>query len=503
MSIRLYTAAQVRALDRSAIDGYGIPGYTLMQRAADAAWRILRRRWPQARNIAVLCGPGNNGGDGYVLARLAREEGFDVMVMALDDRHLEDRHREDRHDDGDAALARKDWLGAGGQTLSSSAGLPPADVYVDALFGTGLTRPVDGAARALIETLNERNSAVLALDIPSGLSADTGDAHAVAVHAAVTTTFVAHKRGLFTGDAADYCGELILDTLGLPDTLYTNYPSDAQLLDVREMMRWLPARARNAHKGKYGHVLAIGGDSGMGGAIRLAGEAALRVGAGLVSVATRSEHISALNAARPELMAHAVSDAAALTPLLQRANVLALGPGLGQSAWSKTLFAAALSADKSCVIDADALNLLAGDPRPLPKQTVLTPHPGEAARLLGADTSEIGHDRFAAVREIARRYNAVVVLKGAGSLIATPQGEVAVCPWGNPGMASGGMGDVLTGVVAGLLAQGLESWQAACLGVALHAQAGDIAALSGEAGMIASDLFVPLRKLRNGLSSHD
>jgi NAD(P)H-hydrate epimerase len=196
-------------------------------------------------------------------------------------------------------------------------------------------------------------------------------------------------------------------------------------------------------------------------------------------------------------MAHSVADAAALDPLLQRANVIALGPGLGQSDWSRALWHAALAAGKPTVLDADALNLLANEPLSLPTNSVLTPHPGEAARLLGCDTAEIARDRFAAVRALAKRHASVVVLKGAGSLIARPDGEVALCPWGNPGMASGGMGDVLTGVVAGLLAQGLDPWRAACLGVGLHAQAGDVAAQSGQAGMLASDLFKPLRKLRN------
>ena len=487
MATSLYTAAQVHDLDQAAIRTLGIPGYTLMQRAADAAFRALRAHWPQARHIVVLCGSGNNGGDGYVVARLAREAGFNVEVIALAKPNAQ----------GDAARAHTDWQAAGGTILPASADLPDADVYVDALFGTGLARAVEGAACRLIERLNASGRPLLSLDVPSGLDADTGNVLGIAVRATVTITFVAHKRGLFTGAAADHCGELIFDTLGLPDTLYTLCAADARLLDALEMSHWLPSRPRGAHKGDFGHVLAIGGDLGMGGAIRLAGEAALRVGAGLVSVATRVEHVSALNAARPELMTHAVADASGLEQLLQRASVIALGPGLGQGDWSRALWHAAIAAGKPTVLDADALNLLAHEPMSLPSNTVLTPHPGEAARLLGCDTAAIAREGFAAVRAIAKRHAAVVVLKGAGSLIANPNGEVAVCPWGNPGMASGGMGDVLTGVVAGLLAQGLDPWRAACLGVGLHAQAGDVAAQSGQAGMLASDLFKPLRKLRN------
>ena len=487
----LYTVAQVRELERAAIDTLRIPGDELMRRAGQAAFDALRRRWPEARRVAVLCGVGNNGGDGCVLARLARAAGLHVTVLALGVPRA----------GSEAARACADWRGGGGETLSADADWPQADVYVDALFGIGLTRAPEGRARDWIEKLGATKLPVLALDVPSGLDADTGFAPGAVVRAEATITFIADKRGLHTGAAADCAGEVEIDTLGLPMEMYTNITADAHRLDANEIAAWLPARARDGHKGRYGHVLSIGGDRGMGGAIRLAGEAALRVGAGLVSVATQTEHITALNAARPELMAHAVHGVQELHALLERVTVVALGPGLGQRAWGHALWHAAIAAGKPLVLDADGLNLLARDALALPAQTVLTPHPGEAARLLGSDTDAIAHDRFAAARELARKYHAVVVLKGAGTLIAGPDGEVAVCPWGNPGMASGGMGDVLTGVIAGLLAQGLDAWHAACAGVALHARAGDAAARAGEAGLIASDLFTPLRRLRNGLGA--
>jgi len=246
-------------------------------------------------------------------------------------------------------------------------------------------------------------------------------------------------------------------------------------------------------------VLAIGGDLGAGGAARLCGEAAARVGAGLVSIATREANVGAILSARPELMPQGVHVPRNLEPLLARASVLAVGPGLGQDEWGRGLWNAALDAGKPLVLDADGLNMLAAAaPRALPSACVLTPHPGEAARLLGIATAEIQADRFKAARALAQKYRAVVVLKGAGSLIAGPDGQMTVCPWGNPGMASGGMGDVLTGVIAGLLAQGLGAWDAACLGVGLHARAGDLAARAGERGLLASDLFPYLRALVNG-----
>jgi len=484
----LYTVAQVRAFDRAAIEDHGIAGYELMQRAASAAFRYLCARWPQARRVVVLCGSGNNGGDGYVLARLAREAGFSVLVIAA----------EAPRESGDAARACADWSAAGGKTNPVSASFPEADVIVDALFGTGLRRPPEGAALKLVEQANATGFPVLALDVPSGVDADTGFVPGIAIRAQATITFVARKRGLHTGSANAHCGNILCDDLGIPAVVFAGIRPDAHLLVADAVAAFLPARARDAHKGNFGHVLAIGGDSSMGGAIRLAGEAALRVGAGLVSIATRAEHIASINASRPELMASAVDGPQELEPVLERAIVIALGPGLGQRAWGHALWHAAIAAGKPMVLDADALNLLARDAIALPSGSVLTPHPGEAARLLGCNTLDIARDRFVAVRAIARRHKTVTVLKGAGTLVATPEGEIAICPWGNPGMASGGMGDVLTGVIAGLLAQGLDARSAAGVGVALHAQAGDRAARQGEAGMLASDLFAPLRALRNG-----
>jgi NAD(P)H-hydrate epimerase len=482
----LYTVDQVRALDRRAIDELGVPGFELMRRAAWAALSSLRRHWPQARRIAVHCGPGNNGGDGFLLAMLAREAGLHVDVLALGDASS-----------GDAGSARQAWKDAGGAVRLWRAGdaLPEVDAHVDALYGTGLRRAPEPSVAALIEAINASGVPVLALDVPSGLDADTGHVPGAAIRAAATASFIAAKRGLHTGRAAAHVGVLELDALGLPESLWQGEPPDAHLLTATQ----LPPRARDAHKGTNGHVLAIGGEHGMGGAIRLCGEAALRTGAGLVSVATRAEHIFALNAARPELMAHGVDGPQALEPLLARANVLALGPGLGQSAWSHALWLTALDSGKPLVLDADGLNLLAREPRRFAQPAVLTPHPGEAARLLGSTVADVEADRFAAARALADRHHAVVVLKGSGSLVASPDGRLDVCPWGNPGMATGGMGDLLTGVIAALLAQGRDAWQAACLGTGLHARAGDRAARQGERGLLAGDLLAPLRALGNGL----
>jgi NAD(P)H-hydrate epimerase len=481
----LYTAEQVRALDAHAIGALGVPGIELMRRAATAALVELRRRWPQARRITVLCGPGNNGGDGFLLGTLALAQDLQVEAVALT-----------AASHGDAAQARQSFVDAGGmvRVADNDTALPGADVYVDALFGTGLARALSGTAARLVEAVNAAQMPILALDIPSGLSADTGACLGPTVHATATVAFVAWKRGLFTHLANDWGGARSLDTLQLPATLHATQAADARLLRASA----LPPRPQASNKGDYGHVLVVGGELGLGGAVHLAGEAALRVGAGLVSVATRAAQVGALNAARAELMAHAVEDLDALQPLLARASVLALGPGLGQGDWGRAMWRAVLATDAPLVLDADGLNLLAKHPQRLYRPAVLTPHPGEAARLLDTDIAGVQADRFAAARVLAAQHAAVVVLKGGGSLIADADGRLAVCPWGNPGMASGGMGDVLTGVIAGLLAQGLAPWDAACLGVGLHARAGDAAARLGERGLLASDLFPHLRTLVNG-----
>jgi hydroxyethylthiazole kinase-like uncharacterized protein yjeF len=483
----LHTVEQLRVLESAALVALGISGQELMGRAATAALNSLRRHWPQIRNICIHCGPGNNGGDGFLLAVLAREAGLQVQVVTLTE-----------HSNGEAAVARKRWQDAGGlmHVWQADSELPDAELHVDALYGISLNRAPEAAAESLIRQINHSGYPVLALDVPTGLNANTGDCPGVTIRADVTVTFIADKRGLHTGRAADHVGLLELSTLGVPDHLLAATPGDAHLLAVDT----LGSRSRYANKGSNGHVLVVGGDHGTAGAARLAAEAALRIGAGLVSVATRSENVFALNAARPELMPQGVDGPQTLEPMIDRASVLAVGPGLGQAAWGHALWLTALDAHKPLVLDADGLNLLAIERRQFAAPTVLTPHPGEAARLLGTSIPDVESDRFAAVRELARHYQAIVVLKGSGSLIAAPDGRLDVCPWGNPGMASGGMGDLLTGVIAGLLAQGCDAWQAACLGVGLHARAGDRAARQGERGLLASDLLLPLRRLTNGLA---
>ena len=366
------------------------------------------------------------------------------------------------------------------------------------MFGIGLSRAPDASAAALINAINGHPAEVLALDVPSGIDARSGDAPGAAVVADRTLQFIARHRGLRTGVALDHAGDLGLAALELPHTVFDGVEPAAFALRADGLPAFFPMRPRDSHKGRNGHVLCIGGDHGSGGAILLAAEAALRSGAGLLSVATRAAHVSALLARRPEAMAHAVDDTAQLAPLLARASVVAIGPGLGQGDWARDLLVAVLANDAPCVVDADALNLLASSGQALRPLDIATPHPGEAARLLGIATSDVQRDRFGAAQALQARLGCTVVLKGAGSIIASADRPPVVICAGNPGMSVGGMGDVLTGCIAALLAQGMATHAAAAAGALLHAAAGDAAARDdGERGLLPSDLSPWLRRLAN------
>jgi NAD(P)H-hydrate epimerase len=446
------------------------------------------RHWPQAQRIVVACGPGNNGGDGYVLAAHALQAGRDVVVLRLSSHAPRTE---------EAIQASAEFEGAGGQVVAFDGVLPGCDAIVDAVFGIGLSRAPEGDAAALLSAIDANGAPVLSLDVPSGVDAARGAVPGIAVHAACTLQFLCAHPGLATGAALDHAGQVELDALALDPSWLEDAVPFAELMRPAVLPAWLPRRARDSHKGDNGHVLCIGGDHGSGGAIVLCAQAALRGGAGLASVATRPEHVSALLARQPEAMVHAVDSVQALAPLLQRADVVAIGPGLGQGEWSRMLLDAALASSKPLLLDADALNLLAASPRELPASTILTPHPGEAARLLGIDTAQVQADRYAAARALVERHGCVVVLKGAGTIVMAPQRTPYVVAAGNPGMAVGGMGDLLGGVIAALRAQGLDAFDAAACGALLHAVAGDAAAAGGTRGMLPTDLLPWLRQCAN------
>lgn len=502
----LYLAAAVRELDRHAIEDLGIAGIELMTRAGTAAFALLRHLWPQVSRLTLLCGPGNNGGDGFVIARLAHAAGIATRVYLT---AAADRLR------GDAATAFQALCSAGVEVLTldtaaltdvlTAAENQPATgahVIVDALFGTGLMRDIEPQMADCFTRLNALSSPVLAVDIPSGLHADSGRVLGAALQATATISFIGLKTGLFTGQGPDFCGAVYYDDLRVPAAVYEAVDAVAERIDYSTLpaaaSALLQQRPRCAHKGAYGHVLVVGGAPGMSGAVRMAAEAAARVGAGLVSVASHPGHAPAISQACPVLMAHDVAMEEQLLPLLQRATVIVVGPGLGRQPWGRAclqfLLDHCIAAARPMIIDADGLNGLAEDPCHY-DHWILTPHPGEAARLLGLSTAEIQHDRLAAAMAIQQRYGGVCILKGAGTVIQSA-GRTYLCSIANAAMASGGMGDVLSGVIAGLLAQGGTLETVACLGVSVHAQAA-VAVGDGQRGVLAMDLLPRLQQLVN------
>ncbi|MDQ2069396.1 NAD(P)H-hydrate dehydratase [Natronospira bacteriovora] len=487
----LYTVEQVRELDRRAISAEGIDGYALMCRAGEAAFRRLRFFWPGGSGrLLVLTGPGNNGGDGYVIARLAREAGLPVTLMsAVDGEALR----------GDAARARADWLACGGEEGVFEGALPAdAGLIVDALLGTGLSRPPEGRIAEFISLANAHPAPVFAVDCPSGLDADKGTIPGDCIRAAHTATFIGQKRGLFTARARAVTGRVHFERLGVADAVYQGMNPAAFLIDRRQVSRNLPDRAPTAHKGLHGHVAIVGGDHGMGGATIMAAEAALRGGAGRVSLLTRPSHVAAALTRLPEVLVRGVRRSGQARAVLAAADVVVIGPGLGQARWGRRLLAEALASGRPLVVDADGLNLLASESPVLPAACVLTPHPGEAGRLLGLSVPDLEQDRFDAMERLLARFDTAVVLKGAGTLVGAPDWPIHVCDAGNGGMAVAGMGDVLAGLIGALMAQGLPAREAATAGVWLHAAAGDLAVREqGPRGLRPTDLFPAILRLSN------
>ncbi len=461
-----------------------------MNRAGVAALRVLRERWPSVRRIAIATGGGNNGGDGYVLARLARAAGLTVQLLAV---VAPDRLS------GDARRAADEYLASGARVLAFSAAvLAQSEVLVDALLGTGLRSEPRAEFLAAIRALNAAGRPILALDLPSGLDGDSGKALGEAVRAQATVTFVAPKVGLYVGDGPEFAGSLYCDDLQLPAPAAAAVPPVLECLDQSDVALALPARAHSAHKGDFGRVLLIAGAPGMAGAARLAGEACLRCGAGLVSVATAAENVAAIVADRPELICFAADAAGVLNAPLAAATVVAIGPGLGTGPWARAMLDAALASGKPLVLDADALNLLAVARQSPPRGAIITPHPGEAGRLLDVNSEAIQADRLESLRRLVERTGALVVLKGAGTLVGAPGRVSAICPYGNPAMAAPGMGDVLTGAIAAILGQCRDPWLAARAGVVAHALAGDDLARQGGRSLLALDVAGCLSRWVNG-----
>ena len=488
----LFTAKTVRDLDRLAIEKQGIPSIVLMKRAGRAVLSELLDAFGTPSLLNVFCGGGNNGGDGYIVAALAAEKKIAVRCFEMGGKL-----------GADAAQARQFAEQANVRfcSIDGSAELDQG-VVVDSLLGIGLRGDLRQPYVDAIELINGSGLPVVAVDIPSGLDSDTGAVRGAVVQADITVTFIGAKQGLFSGRGVAVCGEIIYDSLEVDEELFSQVEASAELMDLFTLLEQLPELDADAYKTQRGHSMVVGGDHGFGGAAIMAVEACLKVGAGMVSVATRPEHVTAVLARQPEVMAFGVASGQQLEPLLDRPSVLVTGPGLGRSSWSEQLMQKAVAADLPMVIDADGLNILAQGrvvPNPDGSQWVLTPHVGEAARLLGVTAADIEADRFAAVTQLQQKYDAVILLKGPGTLVSSSDGEpIKICPYGNPAMATAGMGDVLSGVIGGLMAQGLTAQKAAELGCCLHSSAADMAAAeNGSRGLVASDLLPYIRKLLN------
>lgn len=489
----LYSADAVREIDRYVIDQQGVDGFDLMQAAAAGAFRRLVGNWPEVGRILVLCGAGNNGGDGYLVAANAARHGLDVDCIAV---------APTGKLSGDA---RKAWQKsvADGVKVQELADLgnddarryiASAGLIVDAMLGTGVTGAPREPFAGMIAACNEAVSPVLALDLPSGLNATTGAVAGEAVQADATVTFIGLKAGLYTGQGPECAGHILFESLDTDD-----WASESGQQPRARRVSWptirgaIPRRPKIAHKGRFGHVLVVAGDRGFGGAGMLAAEAAARTGAGLVTLATRPEHIAPALARCPSVMVQGLIHGSELPPLISAADVIVCGPGIGRGAWGQQMLQQVVASGKPRVLDADALNLMASRVAQPADNHILTPHPGEAARLLECDVAEIEEDRISAADRICRLFGGVILLKGAGTVVAAKGVLPEIVSGSNPGMATGGMGDVLSGVLGSLYAQLGDAHLSASIGAALHLAAADRASETrGYMGLLPMDVIEAL-----------
>ena len=473
------TVAEIRLIENKLL-----PQEPLMERAGRAAFFAARSYVDRKTPIMAVAGPGNNGGDAFVCARYLHEDGYLVSVLFLGD---------DNKLSNDAKSAKNAYKGP----LCAAISEQPWGLIIDGIFGIGLTRAPEGQFADIIQSINAHSAKVLAIDCPSGLNTDTGTTPGAAINATETITFIAHKPGLWTGNGVDFCGKVSLATLEVCVT--DHLTPQGFLLSQESLQGLLPPRKKNSHKGLYGRIGLIGGAKGMVGALTMAGSASQLLGGGLIYLGFVDE-VLPYHPNHPELMGRSAEEVLDL-PI----DLLAIGPGLSQSPAAQLALERAIALSVPLVIDADGLNILAKNEkltdalakRPMP--TLLTPHPGEAARLLQCGTGDIEKNRLEAARTIAQRFNALIVLKGAGSIVVNPEGCYWINTSGNPGMATGGMGDILTGMIAALLSQMQNPFQALAYAVYLHGAAADALAteLGGNIGLAAHELPLMARRLIN------
>ncbi len=482
---RLYSNDKTQEIDQLAAKALGIDSYALMQRAGAAIYQHLK----SCKKMLVITGPGNNGGDGFVVAELARQNGQQVLLLAL---------RPPEQLCGDARLAAADYQGEVlVETDFSQLNAADYDYIVDAIFGTGLNQPVRGIYAKAIDWINEQSIPVIAVDIPSGLNGSSGKIEGTAVKAKKTVAILARNTGLFTLDGKDCCGDIRFEDLGVAAADLSSVEVTARLLPASALQQLPAQRSNNSHKGQFGHVMTVGGQAGMMGAVLLAGRAVMKAGAGSTTLVTDPGHADLLPLNAPELMTYGFDGSACRDGLhellsIKPTQVMLLGMGLGQSQWSKQLFKAAVKAEVPLVVDADGLVLLSQAATTPKHLAVVTPHPKEAASMLNSSIADIQADRWAAVKALAVQYDCVAVLKGSGTLISDGQ-HSHCCPYGNANLATAGSGDVLAGLVAGLMAQGYAAIEAAKLAVTWHAVAGEQSPYG--MSMTATDLLATLHQV--------
>ena len=472
-SMLLYLPETVYQLDKAAVEQDGLAEIELMQRAGQRVWRSLVARWPEVSTITVFAGAGNNGGDAFVVALIARRQGVKVQLLIQGD--LSRQSDTSRH-------FRQLWEQAGGEYEDWQGQALCGDVIVDGLLGIGLQRELDDHWQELIAAINECDVPRVAIDIPSGLNGSTGNPQPVAVEAQLTVTFIGAKSGQYLADGPDYCGELVYEDLGVTTSRRQAIPAALKVIDSCQLP---PPRKRNSHKNHYGNLLIIGGDQGMSGAVALAAQAALRSGAGLVTALVHPECRGNL-ASFPEIMTLGWN---ALESRLSQASVVVIGPGLGDSAAATKCLQSLHQVDLPMVVDAGALKTEFLHSLKS-KHVVITPHPGEAARLLAGSAAEIQADRLKACNHLVEIFAATCVLKGSGTLIGQQGATPALNTAGNPGMASAGMGDVLSGIIAAMLGQGLSPFEAAKTAVFIHGLCAEYYCTDqDQSGLIASDII--------------
>ncbi len=482
----VFSREQVQTLETSAIEQLNIKSYDLMQRAGKAAFMFIRELYPEAKRILIITGGGNNAGDGYILARLLHQADIQCSTMPI---VPITKLR------GDAMRAQNEYAIHNGDDVEPGEQLPECDLIIDALFGTGLTRPIENEFADIVNLINRTPVPVVSLDIPSGLSADTGNAMGPTVYANNTISFIGLKSGLITGEARNYTGKVIVDSLSLPDELINGSEKLGMTLSETLPAKQLPARKESGYKNNYGHVLVVGGNVGYPNAARLAGQAAARTGAGLVSVATHPDCVAAVASGCASLMVKGIHEPSDVAELVSKADVILIGPGLGQDKWAQKLFARVIESKKPLIVDADALRLLGQNPSKC-DHWILTPHPGEAAQLLACSNQDIQLNRLSSALAIQEQYSGITVLKGSGTLICHDQ-QINFCTSGNVSLATGGTGDVLAGIIAGLIAQGISFIDAANCGTMVHGLAAEIVSKEGTRGVLAEDLFPAIYKLVN------